>query len=330
MAATISQQCQDLIKFQRGVVARRQVAGQAPDLAVIDALLHSGRWQSVYRGVYASYTGRPERDSVLWAAVLRCGSGAALSHFTAAELDGLLDRASEAIHVTIPLQRRVWVSDEEFGDGRPRIIVYRTARCTATTHPSRTPPRIRTAETVLDLTDLADSFDAAFAWLSTSCSRRLLTVDQLRAAAARRERLRWRADVSAALEEIAQGVHSNLERGYLRNVERPHRLPKARRQMRQRQGSRSAYLDNSYDDFGLAVELDGLGTHPAESRWQDIRRDNYMAEAGIITLRYSWADISRRPCQVAAQIGQVLQIRGWTGSLVSCRLECLAGLRRTG
>src|SRR5262249_7275732 len=141
---------------------------------------------------------------------------------------------------------------------------------------------------------------------------------------------RWRADVSAALEEIAQGVHSNLERGYFRNVERPHRLPKARRQMRQRQGSPSAYFDNSYDDFGLAVALDGLGTHPAESRWQDIRRDNYMAEAGIITLRYSWADISMRPCQVAAQIGQVLQIRGWTGSLVSCRPECLAGLRRTG
>ncbi len=37
-----------------------------------------------------------------------------------------------------------------------------------------------------------------------------------------------------------------------------------------RQGQRSAYLDNLYDDFGLAVELDGPGAHPADARWREM------------------------------------------------------------
>src|SRR5258706_7388190 len=100
--------------------------------------------------------------------------------------------------------------------------------------------------------------------------------------------MHWKADVLVALEEIAEGVLSTLERGYLRDVERPHGLPRPRRQVRQRQGLRSAYLDNLFDEFALAVELDGLGAHPAEARWQDIHRDNHFAGSGILTLRYSW------------------------------------------
>jgi very-short-patch-repair endonuclease len=125
-----------------------------------------------------------------------------------------------------------------------------------------------------------------------------------------------------ALEEISDGVMSNLERGYLRLVERPHWLPKPHRQAKRRQGRRSSYLDNLYQEFGLAIELDGLGAHPAEARWRDIHRDNYFASSGIVTLRYSWADIVERPCQVAYEIAQVLRLRGWTGTVRSCGPGC--------
>jgi very-short-patch-repair endonuclease len=276
----------------------------------------------LYRGVYAAHTGPPAREATLWAAVLRCGPSAALSHFTAAELDGLADRPGEAIHVTIPGRLRVSLSDLEFSGGRPRIVVHRSARCDAAKHPARTPTRLRTEETVLDLVDLADTFDVAFGWLSTACGRRLVTVSQLSHAAAGRSKLRWRSDVEVALGEISQGVMSNLERGFLRLVERPHQLPKPRRQAKLRQGQRSAYLDNLYEEFGLVVELDGLGAHPAESRWRDIHRDNHFAGSGIVTLRYSWADVIGRPCQVAREIAQVLRQRGWTGTVRSCGPSC--------
>jgi very-short-patch-repair endonuclease len=322
MVARLSQWSNELIEYQRGVVARWQLADQPGDLSAIDSLIRGRRWQTLYRGVYAAYTGPPAREGTLWAAALRCGPLAALSHFTAAELDGLADRPADAIHVTIPRHVRVVLSETEFGDGHPRIVVHRSARCDAAKHPARTPSRIRTEETVLDLVDLAATFDLAFGWMSTACGRRLVTVSQLSSAAAGRAKLRWRNDVAVALEEISDGVMSNLERGYLRLVERPHRLPKPHRQAKRRQGRRSSYLDNLYQEFGLVVELDGLGAHPAESRWRDIHRDNFFAGSGIVTLRYSWADIVERPCQVACEIARVLRLRGWTGTVRSCGPRC--------
>ena len=326
MVTRVSTGCQELIEHQRGVLARWQIATEPADLAAAKAHLRSGKWQPVYRGVYAVYTGSPSREGVLWAGVLRCGPDAALSHFTAAELDGLTNARLEATHVSVPTDRRVRLSDDDRGSCIPPLVVHRSARLAEAKHPAKTPPRTRVAETVLDLVETAQSFDGAFGWLSSACGRRLLTPGQLRDATARRAKMRWRGEVLVAIEEIADGVMSNLERGYLRNVERPHRLPKPERQCRRRRGTRSAYLDNSYDDLGVAVELDGLASHPAESRWLDMRRDSFFAGNGIITLRYTWADVTTRPCQVAREIGLVLRQRGWTGTLRACRPSCEATL----
>jgi hypothetical protein len=324
MVTRVSARCSEIIEYQRGVMARWQVADQPLDVAAVEALVRSGRWQTLYRGVYAAYTGPPARESALWAAVLRCGPAAALSHFTAAELDGMVDDRREQVHVTVPTQLRVRMTGRELPSGVPRIIVHRSTRLPMARHPARTPPRTRVEETVLDLVELAQTFDAAFGWLSAACGRRLVTPGQLRDAVGCRAKMRWRDDVLVAVEEISDGVLSNLERGYLRNVERPHRLPAPQRQCRKRRGGRSAYLDNLYDDFGVAVELDGLASHPAESRWLDMRRDSFFASSGIITLRYCWADITTRPCEVAREVGLVLRQRGWTGALRACRASCEA------
>jgi len=329
MVTRISAPSGELIEYQRGILARWQ-ADCAADIAAIDALVRSGRWQMLYRGVYATYTGPPSRDGVLWAAVLRCGPAAALSHLTAAELDGLAEERRDVTHVTIPGQLRVRQpgreSDGKFGARIPRVVVHRSSRLAQAKHPVRTPPRTRVEETVLDLVESAQNFDGAFHWLSAACGRRLVTPVQLRDAVGCRAKMRWRSDVLVAVEEISEGVLSNLERGYLRNVERPHRLPAPKRQYRKRRGARSAYLDNLYDDFGVAVELDGLASHPAESRWLDMRRDSFFASTGIITLRYCWADITTRPCQVAREVGLVLRQRGWTGTLRACHASCGARL----
>jgi hypothetical protein len=268
--------------------------------------------------VYAAYTGKSSRTSILWAGVRRCGPEAALSHFTAAELDRIVDAQSDVIHVTIPEAVRIRFAPWEFGNGLPRIVLHRSPRIGSARHPARTPPRTRIEETVLDMTDAARSFDVAFSWLSATCGRRLTTAEQIRAAAHSRARLRWRTDVLEALTQISAGVLSSLEREFVRNVERPHRLPCPRRQARMRRGDRSAYLDNLYEEFRLGVELDGLASHRAETRWQDIHRDNYLARAGIVTLRYNWADVTKRLCYVAAEIASVLRQRGWTGALRSC------------
>ena len=89
---------------------------------------------------------------------------------------------------------------------------------------------------------------------------------------------------------------------------------------------RSAYLDNLYDEFGVAVELDGLGAHPAEARWLDMRRDNYFAGSGSSRCDTAGPTSPRRPCHVAREIALVLRQRGWTGTLRACRASCEARL----
>ena len=314
--------CQELLELQHGVIARWQVAQAAPGSRIVDPQLHSGRWQALYRGVYATFTGRPSRIALLWGAVLRAGPGAALSYDTAAELDRLSDKPSMCIHVTVDPARQITISKRECQGLAPMIILHRSTRLDQARHPARTPPRTRIEETTLDLIQVSPSFDQALAWLASACGRRLTTPELLLGSMAARSRLRWRARVVSALTDVGDGVHSVLEWHYVRGVERSHGLPRATRQVLSRLGGRTRYLDNHYREFGVAVELDGRAAHPAEARWRDIRRDNASAEAGIVTLRYGWADVTQEPCRVAAEVVRVLRNHGWTGHPRPCGPGC--------
>lgn len=313
----------DLLDLQHGVIARWQVVQPGCPARSIDGQLRDGRWQTLYRGVYAAFTGPPPRTAVLWGAVLRAGPGAVLSHHTAAELDKLADQPAGVVHVTITSARRVSIGQER-GGRVPRIVIHHSARVEQACHPSRTPPRTRIEETTLDLTQTALRADEAVSWVLQACSRRLTTPDLLRSVMAARPQLRWRAELTVATADAAAGIHSALEARYVRGVERPHGLPRATRQAVSKAGARTRYLDNLYPEFGVAVELDGEAAHPAETRWRDIHRDNASAAAGIVTLRYGWADVTIYPCRVAAEIAHALRQRGWTALPRPCGPGCPA------
>jgi hypothetical protein len=315
--------CQDLLDLQHGVIARWQVSAAGLSARVIDAQLHNDRWQTLYWGVYAAFTGRPSRMAVLWAAVLRGGPGAALGYQTAAEVDGLADRPSEAIHLVVSSSRRV-ASASRGRQEMPRVAIHYRARAEDAIHPSRTPPRTRIEETTLDLTQVAVSLDEAFSWLARACSRRLTTAMLLHEAMAARPKLRWRLELTDALDDIRDGAHSVLEWRYIRGVELRHGLPRADRQALSRAGRRTRYLDNQYREFGVLVELDGRAAHPAESRWRDVRRDNTSAAMGMVTLRYGWADVTEDPCRVASEVAAALRRGGWKGHLHPCGPACTA------
>jgi hypothetical protein len=317
--------CVRLLTLQHGAIARWQAAEVGLTLAATDSLLRQGRWQRLYRGVYAAFTGPPPRQCLLWAAVLRAGPGAVLSHHSAAELDGLTDRPSKIIHVTVRHNRLVRFFGERPSSRALPVTIHRTDRIDVIRHPVRTPPRTRIEHTILDLTELSASFDDAFSWLSKGCGRRLVTPQKMHAAASARGRLRWRDEILQALPLIATGVHSNLEHNYVRNVEQPHGLPTAQRQPRVALKSpfpRIIYLDNEYEPFGVVVELDGRADHLVEDRWRDIRRDNSNARAGKVTLRFSSADVTRRRCDVAADVYGTLRRRGWDGLPRRCGPGC--------
>lgn len=291
-----------LAQIQHGILTASQARRGGVSKDVIRSRVRSGRWQQLHHGVYAVFTGDPPRGATLWAIVLRAGRGAVLSYYTAAELHGLSDEPSTRVHVTIPESRRVIPIRG--------VVIHVEARAEQAAHPTQLPPRTRVEETVLDLTQVAASAQDACGWITRGLGRRLTTQEKLRDALGKRKRVRFRTEIAEMLTADWAGVHSALEYRYVKWVELPHGLPRGKRQVRVRRGDRSEYRDVLYEDYGLAVELDGRAAHPGDTRWNDIRRDNAAVADGILTLRYGWDDLSMRACIVADQVYRALSRSG--------------------
>jgi very-short-patch-repair endonuclease len=306
--------CLRLLARQCGVLASWQTDAAGISRYDVQDLLRSQRWQRLNFGTYAAFTGQPPREATLWAAVLRAGPQAILSHETSAELDGLLNRRSRDIHVTVPhRQHRLAVKG---------IVIHQSARDIAFRQVERLPPRTMPEETVLDLAQAATSFDDVIALLARACQRRLITPFLLSDTIRMRAKQRWRAEIAQALCDVAAGVHSPLEYRYVRDVERAHGLPTADRQARASHNGHDIFRDALYRRYRLIVELDGRANHPDEQRWSDQRRDNAAAVEGVITLRYGWTDVTERACETAREVGTALAGRGWDGPLRRCSPGC--------
>jgi hypothetical protein len=300
---------------QCGVVSRQQAIRAGLTADAIKFRVRSGRWRQLHSGVYALFTGPPDRGAQLWAAVLWAGSGAVLSYETAAELNRLIDKPTDRIHVTVPSVRRVVAVSS--------IAIHRSARVNEARHPSREPPQTRVEETVLDLTQVASSFDDVCGWVTRAFGRRLTNEERVRTAMGLRAKMRWRSELDELVGAAVGGTHSVLEFRYDRDVERAHGLPESTHQLRFQGsgGGRRGYRDRYYEEYGVVVELDGQVAHPAETRWRDIGRDNAAMADGKLTLRYGWRDVTQA-CSAAAQLAQVLQTRGWNDWPRPCSPSC--------
>ncbi len=105
MPNDMTPQARELLAAQGKAIASRQGAMAGVGPRVMRGRVSSGRWQRLQRGVYATFSGDPARETMLWAALLRAGSDAVLSHQTAAERHGLLDAPSPVIIITVPASR---------------------------------------------------------------------------------------------------------------------------------------------------------------------------------------------------------------------------------
>jgi hypothetical protein len=249
MPIDIPPQALELLAAQGNLIARGQdvESGIAPH--TMRNRVRSGRWQRLQRGVYATFSGDPARETALWAALLRAGPGAILSHQTAAEQHGLIDKPSPVITITVPAARHPARMRPI-----PGLVVHRSDAISRTRHPAMVPPCTRVEDTVLDLIQAARTFDDACAWICRAIGRRRTTAERIRRAMDARKKMRWRREIAIALGDADEGALSVLEYRYVRRVERPHGLPSARRQARVRQQTGNKYLDNLYEEYPLTEQ----------------------------------------------------------------------------
>jgi Transcriptional regulator, AbiEi antitoxin len=319
MTKTLPARFELLIHNQEGIVRRPQLIDAGMSASAIQRHIASGRWRRLGDGVYATFTGKSIRDAKLWTVALLAGPGALLSHETAAELHGFAEKVSPKIHVSVR-------ADRDPGRSFPMrgVVIH---RCRSL-RPDRLSapwivPRTGVEDTVLDLVAAALSFDDAYAWVCRGTADSLTVPFSLRKAMALRPRLRWRSWLDEALADAESGINSALERRYVREVERSHRLPAALRQARQRTDDKVMYLDNLYQDYQLCVELDGITYHSRANRWKDIDRDNAnIAATNTRTMRFGWVGATEKQCRTAQMVADALRQNGWPGTPHPCKPDC--------
>src|SRR3984957_3046302 len=303
-----------MLEEQKGILSHGQAIGAGVSKHVIAGRIESGQWQRLHRGVFAAFSGPVPRDAQLWAAVLRAGERAVLSHHTGPRLWKLSDEPLEPIHVSVP--RDPGVLDI------PGLVVHYSSRLPQARHPARLPPQTRFEDTVLDLVELTRTAEDAVAWPIKACQRRLTIPERITGALEERHRVRWRDDVRDAIAVARVGVHSPLELRYFRDVERRHGLVPGDRQVLVARGTARQYLDVRYSDYGVVVELDGVLAHSPDNRKHDARRDNANTLDGYQTLRYSCEPVAYHACETAQQVFELLCRNAYRGTLRRCGKRC--------
>jgi hypothetical protein len=304
------------------VVSRAQVLGLGLTDGWVQHQLKAQRWQRLHTGVYATFTGEPSWEARCWAALLRCGDGAALAGPT-------------ALHVWHPRmpgvaaaarQHDIVVAVDEAH--RPRsgggVEVWSVADLARHVHPARTPPLLRFDATVLLTASRAPTPDDAIATVADACQSRRTTPGRLLELLEEMPaNLRLRRFLREVLADVATGAYSFLEVRYLRDVERPHELPTARRQRRVSVGRHPCFRDVEYLGLAVVVELDGrLGHEDFVSRADDMDRDTDTAKDGARTARIGYLQVMSRRCATAQRVADLLRLGGWTGQARRCGPGC--------
>lgn len=295
----------ELLVDQSGVVSRGQLVAAGLRPHDIARMVRRKDLVQVHRGVYVDHTGQLTWLQRAWAAVMLCWP-AALSHGSAMrahEGPGRRvtadDGSDQDLHVAVDRDRRA-----------PRvpagIVVHRMIRLEDRVQWHLGPPRVRYEEAALDVAAAARSDFEALGHLSRAIQSRRTSAARLHQALAARARIPRRAWLDAVLDDVAGGVCSVLEHGYLTRVERPHALSGARRQVRDRLGAGVVYRDVVYAD-GDIVELDGRLFHDTtQQRDSDFQRDLEAAAFGRRTVRLSYGQVFERPCETAALVATAL------------------------
>jgi predicted transcriptional regulator of viral defense system len=227
-----------LAAMQAHVVTRDQALGHGLSRHSISRLLESGAWRRLARGLFLTVPLEPSWDSLAWAGVLLGGQFARLGPESSGFLHELLPKAPDPLDVLVPRKRRVEVDGPwKFIRETPGVRAARSVQ---------DPPRLSVESTVLDLADVRDA-GAVVELITTAVQRRRTTVRKLHRELDGRARHRHRALLCDLLVDVGVGAESPIELRYLREVERPHGLPRG---TRQRSRSGLPYLtDVDYEEY---------------------------------------------------------------------------------
>jgi uncharacterized protein DUF559/putative AbiEi antitoxin of type IV toxin-antitoxin system len=302
-----------LLRRQDGCITRRQALRHLSEKALRHRVA-SGRWRRVLTGVYVTHAGAPTAAQYDWLAVLASGGDddgdVCLGGLSALRAGGLRGVEPAALDVLIPYSRAV---------SRP---------CGIRVHRSRIPPRLAIARpgfapccapdrAVVDAAQWARSDREARLIIAASFQQSLVTLAAVGRALREQPKARRRALVKATAEDCAGGSHSVAELDFVALC-REYYLPLPTRQVVRRDGrGRRRYVDVLFDEWMVAVEIDGSHHLDVHQQWDDAVKANALELAGYTVLRYPAYAIRTEGRRIAEEIRQALRQRGWPTDLAA-------------
>jgi very-short-patch-repair endonuclease len=281
-----------LARRQHGVLARPQLLEMGVNADAIQHRIERRRLHPVWRGVYA--VGRPEltRRGLWMAAVLACGPGAALSHASAAALWEIGGSVDDPIEVSVPgtIRRRAGIVVHR----RSGLAPYELTRVDEI--PVTTP-----ACTLIDLATRLGRDDLEAAINEADKHDRIdpeALCSALDAAAGR-------PGVGVLRETLERRTFtltdSQLERRLLPIARSADLAPPLTQQW-----VNGFRVDFYWPELGLVVETDGLRYHrTAAQQARDRVRDQAHAAAGLVSLRFTRAQVRFEPEHVRVTLAEV-------------------------
>lgn len=288
-----------LAEGQHGVVGRWQLVNIGLSERAVEHRVAMGRLHVVARRVYAVGHGRISQRGRGMAAVLASGTGAVLSHRSAAALWGIRDPVSGAVDVTIPrkstssdrIRRHLAVLPDDEVTVREGIAVT-------------TAPR-----TIFDLAaassiDLVEHDIRQVEYLRLY--DRLSLLDLVERYPGQRGVRRVRVAL-ARIEKLPVGrTRSPLEKRFLPFLRR-FGLPRPRLNDWIVVGARRFQVDCHWPGTGQVVELDSWEAHGTRSAFREDRaRDRILRTAGYDVTRISWAQLDDEPEAVASDLRKLI------------------------
>jgi very-short-patch-repair endonuclease len=232
-----------------------------------------GRLHRLHRGVYAVGHAAPSLHRGFMAAVLACGEGAVLSHGSAAVLWGFLKPLKGPIHISLPSL-----------DGRRRrkgIVIHRAISL------AESPVPLTTIRTGIPVTIPRRTIEDLPTVLPSYLVRRAR-----RQAEFLKHELRLPTDRS----------RSDLEADFLSFCRR-HHLPLP--EVNVKVGPYE--VDFLWPDHKLVVETDFFDYHRGSQAFEDDhQRELDLRRMGYAVRRYTGAQLTGYPAEIAGELGEVL------------------------
>jgi hypothetical protein len=297
-----------LAERQHGVISIRQLTGPLGySRNAVSRAVGDGRLHLLHRGVYAVGHTRISSHGKCLAAVLACGRGALLSHFSAGWLWDITKVNPEPFHVTTS----VWRTP------RPPLHLHQSLALTAEDRALREGiPVTALPRTLLDL-----AATVRLDWLEKMIERaEELGLFDLRPVEDVLERNvghhgHGHLRRAIALYKPTSFTRSGLEKRWLELV-----LETGLPRPRMNYVEHGFELDCYWPEHRFAVELDVFETHGTRAAFErDRKRQEDLLLAGITMTRVTGPRLEREPEAVIARVARLLEQRGAASAPASYR-----------